>query len=98
MHCVYIITNKKNGTLYIGVTRNLLGRMLQHKSKKIAGFATKYGCDKLIYYEEYELVMDAIQREKHMKNCTREWKMNLIEKMNPKWADLAEDWSEEETI
>ena len=90
------MTNRRKGILYIGVTRNLLGRVLQHKEQKISGFTTKYNCTKLVYYEEYSLAMDAIKREKNLKKWKRAWKDNLIEKMNPEWKDLAIDWVENE--
>jgi len=90
------MTNRREGVLYIGTTRNLLGRVLQHKEQKIAGFAAKYNCTKLVYYEEYDLAMDAIKRDKNLKKWKREWKDNLIEKMNPEWKDLAKDWVENE--
>lgn len=86
--CVYIITNQKNGTLYIGVTSNLLQRIQQHKEKTIKGFTTKYSLDKLIWYETHDTMYTAISREKAMKEWKREWKIKLIEKDNPEWRDL----------
>ena len=85
---VYILTNKRNGTLYIGVTNNLLRRVKEHKDKIIKGFTEKYGIDKLVYYEQTENVNSAISREKVLKKWERKWKLELIEKENPEWRDL----------
>lgn len=85
---VYIMASKKNGTLYIGMTNDLIRRVYQHKAGEIEGFTKKYGIDKLVYYEHTTDVRAAIQREKQLKEWQREWKINLIEKMNPKWDDL----------
>ena len=92
---LYIITNKKNGVLYIGVTNNLERRMLEHKNKLIKGFSSRYNLDKLVYLEAYQFVEDAIKREKNMKKWKREWKINLIVEDNPDWGDLSKDWFEE---
>ena len=89
---LYIFTNQKNGTLYIGVTNDLERRMFEHKRKLIEGFTKKYGLDKLVYFETYQFVNDAIKREKNMKKWKRQWKINLIEEDNPKWDDLSKDW------
>ncbi|MBN4070668.1 GIY-YIG nuclease family protein [Olleya sp. AH-315-F22] len=91
---LYILTNKKNGTLYIGVSNNLERRMFEHKNKLIEGFTKKYGLDRLVYFETYQYVNDAIKREKNMKKWKRQWKVNLIEKDNPNWNDLSSDWFE----
>lgn len=88
MHYVYIITNKKNGTLYIGVTSNLKNRIWQHKNKIIEGFSKKYNLTKLVYFEGYEDYWDAANREKRMKKWNRDWKVDLIEKQNLQWIDL----------
>ncbi|HEX2788244.1 MAG TPA: GIY-YIG nuclease family protein [Ignavibacteria bacterium] len=85
---VYILANKRNGTLYIGVTNNLLQRVEQHKKKLIDGFSKKYGIDKLVYYEETNSVLAAIEREKQMKTWQRKWKIELIESINLGWKDL----------
>jgi putative endonuclease len=82
----------KNGTLYIGVTNNLERRMYEHKNRLYEGFTNKYGLDKLIYFETYQFINDAIKREKSMKKWKRQWKINLIEKDNPNWNDLSKDW------
>ena len=91
---LYIITNKKNGVLYIGVTNNLERRMFEHKNKLIKGFSARYNLDKLVYLEVYQYVEDAIKREKNMKKWKREWKINLIVEDNPDWGDLSIDWFE----
>jgi putative endonuclease len=88
---VYILASQRNGTLYIGVTSDLLGRAWQHKNKSTEGFTKKYGVDRLVYYEQTEDVYSAIEREKQMKKWNRAWKIRLIEKKNPKWNDLYSD-------
>lgn len=88
----YILSNKRNGTLYIGTTNNLERRILEHKNKEIAGFSKKYETDKLIYFEDSGDVRSAIEREKQLKKWNRKWKLDLIEKSNPKWKDLSEGW------
>ncbi len=88
--CVYIMANKKNGTLYIGVTSNLVQRIWKHKNKQIPGFTEKYNINNLVYFEQHETMEYAITREKQMKKWKREWKINLIEKDNEDWLDL---WS-----
>ncbi len=84
----------KNGTLYIGVTNNLERRMFEHKHKLVEGFTKNYGLDKLVYFEIYQYVNNAIKREKNMKKWKRQWKISLIEKDNPNWNDLSYDWFE----
>ena len=85
---VYILTSQYNGTLYIGVTSNLIKRIWEHKNKIVKGFASKYGVDKLVYFEEFQDITLAIHREKRLKEWKREWKLNLIEQANPQWFDL----------
>ncbi|NQS97236.1 MAG: GIY-YIG nuclease family protein [candidate division Zixibacteria bacterium] len=85
---VYIMANKRNGTLYIGVTGDLMRRVYEHKEGLIEGFSKKYGTKILVYYEEFTDIRDAITREKQMKKWKRQWKINAIERMNPNWDDL----------
>ena len=85
---IYILTNKKKGTLYTGITGNLIKRVHEHKNKEIKGFTSKYGLDCLIYYETTSDINSAIQREKRIKKWKRQWKIELIEQMNPEWNDL----------
>jgi len=89
---VYILASKRNGTLYIGVTNSLLKRTEQHKNKEIAGFTKKYNVDKLVYFEIYGEISQAIAREKQLKVWQRQWKIELIEKDNPSWRDLYYDF------
>jgi putative endonuclease len=88
VYYVYILASKKNGTLYIGVTNNLIKRVYEHKNDLVEGFTKKYGVHKLVYYEQTESVYSAIQREKQLKKWNRSWKIELIEKLNPDWDDL----------
>jgi len=88
---VYILANKFNGTLYIGVTSNLVRRVWQHKEKLVKGFTEKYGIDKLIYFETYNDIDLAIQREKSLKEWKREWKIDLVKRDNPQWRDLYQE-------
>ncbi len=85
---VYIITNKNNTTLYIGVTNNLIRRIYEHKNKIIDGFSKKYNLTKLVYYECHDNEITAIQREKNLKHYSRKWKNDLINNFNPQWNDL----------
>jgi len=85
---VYMLTNKKSGTLYIGVTSDLVKRIYEHKTKPIDGFTKRYNLDKLVYYEIHNSIREAIVREKQLKNWHRQWKINLIEEHNPDWDDL----------
>ena len=89
---VYIITNKKDGVLYIGMTNDLQRRIIEHKGKLVKGFSLKYNLDMLIYFEEFQDVNEAILREKKLKKWNRDWKINLIEFQNKDWLDLSEDW------
>ena len=89
---VYILASKKNGTLYIGVSSNIMKRIYEHKNKLIEGFTKKHNVNKLVYYQETTDVTIAISREKQLKKWNRKWKLELIEKNNPEWNDLAEDW------
>ena len=85
---VYILASKRNGTLYIGVTSNLIQRIWQHKNNQVEGFTEKYKVHTLVYYEQHEVMESAITREKQMKKWKRDWKIKLIEKDNPLWEDL----------
>ena len=87
---VYILFNKKDGTLYTGVTSNLTKRIYEHKSKLVKGFSNKYNIDKLGYYEIYESMLNAIEREKQIKGGSRNDKIKLINSINPDWIDLYE--------
>ena len=87
---VYIMANKRNGTLYTGVTSNLIKRVYEHKHAKVAGFTQSYSCKQLVYYEQYENMLSAISREKQIKGGSRKRKLALIERMNPEWYDLYE--------
>ncbi len=86
--CVYILASKRNGTLYTGVTSNLLKRVWEHKNNLVKSFTSKYGVHTLVWYELHDTMDSAIQREKAIKNWKRDWKLNLIEKMNSHWHDL----------
>ena len=90
---VYIMANGRNGTLYLGVTGDLIQRAHQHREGLIAGFSKKHGCKLLVWFEQHIEMTAAITREKEMKKWRRAWKMNLIEKANPQWRDLADDFS-----
>ena len=90
---VYMLASQRNGTLYIGVTSNLLDRMEQHREDAGSGFVKKYGVTRLVWFEEYPLYADAIRRETAMKRWKRDWKLALIEKRNPQWKDLLETWN-----
>lgn len=85
---VYILSSNKNGTLYIGVTSNLLQRIWQHKHKVIDGFSKKYNLTMIVYFEFHETMENAIIREKQLKKWKRQWKLKLIEEKNPNWHDL----------
>ena len=86
--CVYILASKPDGTLYAGVTTSLLQRVWQHKSDLVEGFTKRYGVHTLVWYEVHDSIGSAIQREKALKKWKRAWKIRLITKMNPTWADL----------
>lgn len=91
---VYIVCSN-SGTLYIGITNSIYRRALQHKRGEIEGFAAKYGCHRLVYYESFDDVRKVIDREKQLKRWVRRKKIALIESKNPRWADLAEKWDAE---
>jgi len=85
---IYILASQKNGTLYIGVTNDLMRRVWEHKNKVNKGFTSKYNVTKLVYYEEFDYIGEAILREKTLKKWKRKWKLELIESINPYWDDL----------
>ncbi|MCC6448318.1 MAG: GIY-YIG nuclease family protein [Chitinophagaceae bacterium] len=85
---VYIMTNKPNGTLYIGVTNDLVRRSYEHRNSLVDGFTKKYKLKMLVYFEVFDRVEEAILREKRLKKWNRQWKINMIEKDNPSWIDL----------
>jgi putative endonuclease len=89
---VYILASKKDGVLYIGVTNSLTRRLSEHKGAQIESFTKKYFIHKLVYYEATTDISSAIAREKCLKRWERKWKIELIEKDNPKWLDLSKDW------
>jgi len=88
---IYILASKKNGTLYIGVTTDLIRRVWQHKNDSHEGFTKKYRVHRLVWFDETPDIEAAILREKQMKKWRRQWKIELIEKENPQWNDLYED-------
>ncbi|MCA0420764.1 MAG: GIY-YIG nuclease family protein [Proteobacteria bacterium] len=85
---VYLLASGRDGTLYLGVTRDLARRVHEHKSRMLPGFSRQYGIDRLVWYEEHGTAVAAIDREKDIKKWRRQWKVNLIEENNPDWADL----------
>ncbi|WP_053990392.1 GIY-YIG nuclease family protein [Mangrovimonas sp. TPBH4] len=89
---IYFMTNKNNTVIYIGVTSNLLKRVYQHKTKVYKGFTYRYNCDKLVYYEEFDDITQAISREKQLKAGNRKRKEDLIKQTNPEWQDLSDGW------
>jgi putative endonuclease len=88
MYYVYLLASRKNGTLYLGVTNDLVRRVYQHKEKLTPGFTSRYGVDELVWFECYDDPTNAITREKEIKKWRRAWKVALIEKANPEWLDL----------
>ena len=88
---VYILANRRNGTLYTGVTGDLARRAWEHRTEAVAGFTTRYGVHRLVYAEEHDDPRAAIEREKRIKRWRRAWKVELIEGMNPEWRDLYDD-------
>ena len=90
-YCVYIMASKRNGTLYIGVTNDLVRRVYEHKNNLIEGYSDKYHVHKLVYWEHSENIESAIEREKQLKKWKRQWKLALIEEHNAYWRDLYEE-------
>src|SRR3954467_13145831 len=85
---VYVLANKPNGTLYVGVTNNLARRLSEHKAKLVPGFTRQYAVDQLVYFEAFDSILEARAREHSLKRWRRAWKIALIEKLNPTWRDL----------
>lgn len=96
---VYMMTNKPNGVLYVGVTNDIESRVQEHKNKLYKNsFTAKFNCDKLVYLEEFDNGTQAAIREKQMKKWNRQWKINLIEEINPGWMDISMNWRNEDLI
>lgn len=91
-YCVYLLSNKNNTVIYTGMTSHLIKRIYQHKTKYYHGFTSKYNCDKLVYFEVFSDVNQAIDREKQIKAGNRKRKEQLINAENPEWEDLSEGW------
>ena len=91
MPCVYMLASKRNGTLYVGVTSDLVQRVWQHRSALAEGFTKRYGVHRLVWYEVHETMESAILRETALKKWNRAWKIRLIEETNPAWRDLYEE-------
>ena len=89
---VYFMANKNNTTLYVGVSSHLVKRVYQHKNKTYKGFTSRYNCDKLVYFEAYDSIVEAINIEKQIKKGNRKNKEKLITAMNPEWKDLSDGW------
>jgi putative endonuclease len=85
---VYLLASRRHGTLYLGVTNDLVRRVHEHKGKAAPGFTARYGVDRLVWYETYDEPIVAITREKELKKWRRDWKIRLIEEQNPEWRDL----------
>jgi|ERR1700730_5153274 putative endonuclease len=88
---VYILASRPGGTLYVGVTSDLVRRIFEHRQGLVPGFAKRYGVKRLVYYEQHDSALAAIQREKNIKHWPREWKIDLIISMNPDWRDLYDE-------
>jgi len=89
---VYMMASKRNGTIYTGVTSNILKRVYEHKNNIFKGFTAKYSVHQLVYFENHNDIRFAIEREKKIKGWSRKKKLSLIESKNPKWSDLSEEW------
>jgi putative endonuclease len=88
---LYILTNRRYGVLYVGVTNNLIRRMSEHRQKLVPGFTAKYGVVQLVYFEEYPSIQQAREREHSLKRWRRAWKLELVDNFNSKWRDLTEE-------
>ena len=89
---VYILTNRRYGVLYVGLTNNLPRRMSEHRLKLMPGFTKEYGVVRLVYFEEHASITEARARERSLKRWRRDWKLKLVDQLNPEWRDLAEDF------
>ncbi|MBK5960952.1 excinuclease ABC subunit C [Rhodoplanes elegans] len=89
---VYILASKRNGTLYVGVTNDLMRRVAEHKAKRVPGFTRQYGVDQLVHAEPFDSILEARARERTLKRWHRAWKLALIEQSNPGWRDLSGEW------
>jgi putative endonuclease len=87
-YCVYLLASTKHGTLYLGVTNDIVRRAYEHRTKSVDGFTKRYDVDKLVWFEIYDDIANAITREKELKKWRRDWKVRLIENENPDWTDL----------
>ena len=85
---VYLLASRRHGTLYLGITRDLVRRVHEHKSRVVPGFSARYGVDRLVWFEIYDDPVNAIAREKELKKWRRDWKIRLIEEQNPDWCDV----------
>jgi putative endonuclease len=88
---VYILASRPGGTLYVGVTNDIVRRIFEHRQGLVPGFTKRYGVKMLVYYEQHDTALAAIQREKNIKHWPREWKIDLIISINPEWRDLYDD-------
>ena len=88
---VYLLSNRPRGVLYIGVTNDLMRRLIEHKAKLVPGFTKTYGVVRLVYYEEYSSILEARAREATLKRWRRAWKIELVDKFNPDWRDLTDE-------
>jgi putative endonuclease len=88
---LYVLANKPGGTLYVGVTNDLIRRIFEHRQGSVEGFTKRHNVKMLVYYEQHETVPLAIQREKNIKHWSREWKIDLIVSLNPEWRDLYDE-------
>jgi putative endonuclease len=85
---VYLLASRRHGTLYLGVTNDLVRRVHEHKTRGVPGFSARYGVDRLVWFETYDDPKDAIARQKELKKWRRDWKVRLVEEQNPEWRDL----------
>jgi putative endonuclease len=91
---VYLLASERNGTLYLGVTNDIVRRVFEHKRKYVRGFTKQYGVDRLVWFETYDDPINVITREKELKKWRRAWKLRLIEQLNPQWVDLYDQISQ----